>query len=507
MDFDSEDRKMEHSTEIQLQGDMGEAVEIEVRECPEGWPFTEQDGSTKVQARLQDGSSDLTMVIVAPNPEREGGPEYDNADRARIPSHITSNCTDSTSLFDVALSDRFGYVYSLDRAEKVRRDYEMRTNTSYVAVSNVKLNFGQTELSRENHRIYWEEPQQDTPLKSPSKINFDGVPFILLAKRVLDCQHGRDWRRRSKEKTERKRRKKPCGQETRKLGCLATIIMRELVCFPEFEIDENSEYKRKLTSKRLRVALKEGEVKGQKRIYVDLPEVSSHNHPVDQDTRVTHQALDERVLKKLQELVGGGVLGVEEMRLHLQNYVKNEICFGQPSIPLTNRRFFPSKFTIRTHIRRCCAPKKHLQQEENQVGRQLLLPAVTMAMDQIDLPQAQNIGQAFCTQYYNTFDMDRKLLAPLFTDVSIMSFEGDVKVGVNDIIQKLTALPFRTVKHVATSIDSQPTLDQSILVSVLGQVKTDEDPPKAFHQSFLLKSMNGTFYVLNDIFRLGLHNF
>ena len=28
---------------------------------------------------------------------------------------------------------------------------------------------------------------------------------------------------------------------------------------------------------------------------------------------------------------------------------------------------------------------------------------------------AQNIGKAFCTQYYDAFDMDRKLLAPLFT--------------------------------------------------------------------------------------------
>jgi hypothetical protein len=120
---------------------------------------------------------------------------------------------------------------------------------------------------------------------------------------------------------------------------------------------------------------------------------------------------------------------------------------------------------------------------------------------------AQNIGKAFCTQYYDAFDMDRKLLAPLFTDVSIMSFEGDIKIGMKAIIEKLTSLPFTTVKHIATEIDCQPTVDSCILISVLGQLKADEDQPKSFHQSFLLKSINGTYYVVNDVFRLGLHNF
>ncbi|XP_038068532.1 uncharacterized protein LOC119737930 isoform X2 [Patiria miniata] len=484
---------MDQGTVIHLQGDMGAAVEIIVQEHPVGGAFVEEGstgGATDVERQVQDGNSDAIPVFLSQNAEAEGGQEdgHGDLDQIQIPISNTDHKSAlvSDTLFDVAMSERFGYVYSLDRAEKVRRNFEVRTNTSYVAVSNVRPNFGQTELSRENHRIYWEEPQQDTPIKSTSRIKFDGVPFILLAKRVLDCQHGRAWnRRRDKEKPERKRRKKQCTPATRKLGCLANITMRELMCFPEFKIVENSEYKRKFASKQLRMALKKGGVRGEKRIYIDLPDVSSHNHPIDQNTQVTHQALDERVMKKLQELVAAGVLDIEEMRMHLQNYVQNEICFGQPSIPLSNRRFFPSKFTIRTQVHRCCTPQTHTHEETSEFKiRGQSHQSVNMAELPVNAELAKNIGTEFCEQYYNTFDTNRAGLAPLYT-----------------------ALPFKAVKHVATAVDCQPTVDNSILISVLGQVKTDDDPPKSFHQSFLLKSGGGNYYVLNDIFRLSLHNF
>lgn len=41
---------------------------------------------------------------------------------------------------------------------------------------------------------------------------------------------------------------------------------------------------------------------------------------------------------------------------------------------------------------------------------------------------------------------------------------------------------------------------------VTGQLKTDDDPPHSFHQTFILRPAGGSFVVANDIFRLALHN-
>jgi hypothetical protein len=88
-----------------------------------------------------------------------------------------------------------------------------------------------------------------------------------------------------------------------------------------------------------------------------------------------------------------------------------------------------------------------------------------------------------------------------------MTFEGDRKCGSVEITAKLVNLPFKTVKHAVTSVDVHLTIDQSILITVLGQLQVDQDPKNAFHQTFLLKNQNQNFYIVNDIFRLGIHNF
>lgn len=37
-------------------------------------------------------------------------------------------------------------------------------------------------------------------------------------------------------------------------------------------------------------------------------------------------------------------------------------------------------------------------------------------------------------------------------------------------------------------------------------LQTDEDPPHAFSQVFVLKPLGTSFYVQHDIFRLGIHD-
>ena len=68
--------------------------------------------------------------------------------------------------------------------------------------------------------------------------------------------------------------------------------------------------------------------------------------------------------------------------------------------------------------------------------------------------------------------------------------------------------PLQTVNVVVTKIDPQPTIDGGILIMVIGQLKVDADQPHAFSQLFHLKSMaDNAFVVINDMFRLNVHNF
>lgn len=86
-----------------------------------------------------------------------------------------------------------------------------------------------------------------------------------------------------------------------------------------------------------------------------------------------------------------------------------------------------------------------------------------------------------------------------------MTFEGVQLLGRVKILEKFQSLTFGSIQHVITTVDSQPTFDGGILVTVLGQLKTDDDPPHTFNQTFVLKTANDTFFVEHDIFRLALH--
>lgn len=122
-------------------------------------------------------------------------------------------------------------------------------------------------------------------------------------------------------------------------------------------------------------------------------------------------------------------------------------------------------------------------------------------------PNFDTIGKQFVSVYYETFDSNRANLGPLYSADSMLSFEGQQQQGADQIVKKLQALPFKTIKHIITTTDCQPTPSNGIIVMVVGQLKTDEDPPHSFSQTFhLVPSVSGSFFVLNDIFRLTLHH-
>ena len=62
------------------------------------------------------------------------------------------------------------------------------------------------------------------------------------------------------------------------------------------------------------------------------------------------QPIDKRLVNKIQMLVGEGVKNVDEMKRHLQHFVKTDLFAGQTAPPITNRRYYPKDVDVRNHI-------------------------------------------------------------------------------------------------------------------------------------------------------------
>jgi len=117
----------------------------------------------------------------------------------------------------------------------------------------------------------------------------------------------------------------------------------------------------------------------------------------------------------------------------------------------------------------------------------------------------EEIAKAFVGHYYNLFDSgQRDKLSGLYGAESMLSFEAERFQGRDNIGKKLIALPFAAVRHQITTIDSQPTPGNGILIFVCGNLWVDQsENALKFSQAFnLLPQPTGGYFVLNDIFRL-----
>ncbi|KAL0331848.1 UNVERIFIED_CONTAM: Nuclear transport factor 2A [Sesamum calycinum] len=67
------------------------------------------------------------------------------------------------------------------------------------------------------------------------------------------------------------------------------------------------------------------------------------------------------------------------------------------------------------------------------------------------------VAKAFVEHYYSTFDANRAGLANLYQDGSMLTFEGQKIMGSQNIVAKLTSLPFQQCQHAITTVDCQPS--------------------------------------------------
>ncbi|KAK9750012.1 hypothetical protein RND81_02G166300 [Saponaria officinalis] len=117
----------------------------------------------------------------------------------------------------------------------------------------------------------------------------------------------------------------------------------------------------------------------------------------------------------------------------------------------------------------------------------------------------EQVSKAFVEHYYTTFDTNRSNLGNLYQENSMLSFEGEPFMGAQNIVGKLTSLPFTQCKHNISTTDCQPSGPPgALLVFVSGMLQlSGEQHSLKFSQMFhLMPTPQGNFYVQNDIFRL-----
>ena len=115
----------------------------------------------------------------------------------------------------------------------------------------------------------------------------------------------------------------------------------------------------------------------------------------------------------------------------------------------------------------------------------------------------QNVGENFVKHFYSTYNQPREQLMSLFSDQSMLSFEGEQFLGQEQIYGKLSS--FGQLTHKINSMDLQPTVGEGIIAFVSGELSIEGGQPMMFTEVFhLQKGGPNGYYVHNDIFRLNL---
>jgi hypothetical protein len=101
----------------------------------------------------------------------------------------------------------------------------------------------------------------------------------------------------------------------------------------------------------------------------------------------------------------------------------------------------------------------------------------------------EEIAKAFCAHYYKLFESSRAQLGPLYSDSSMLSFEGAPFMGSQAIVTKLVSLPFQQCKISVVSFDCQPTSMPGVLIFVTGSILSEgETNPLKFSQASFAQS-------------------
>ncbi|XP_069130823.1 NTF2-related export protein 2-like isoform X3 [Argopecten irradians] len=124
---------------------------------------------------------------------------------------------------------------------------------------------------------------------------------------------------------------------------------------------------------------------------------------------------------------------------------------------------------------------------------------------QTKVDQASEAGETFSKLYYDSFDKKRHLIQKLYMDSATLIWNGTTVNGLEKILKFFETLP--TSEHSIDSLDCQPLTDQvsggqmTVAIKTFGTVKYQGSKTRAFHQNFMLTSLNNVWKIVSDSFR------
>lgn len=123
------------------------------------------------------------------------------------------------------------------------------------------------------------------------------------------------------------------------------------------------------------------------------------------------------------------------------------------------------------------------------------------------VPTVKAIGSAFVNQYYHMLVTDPENLHKMYSSYSLFSHNNEdddhaeVIQGFSNIEKQLARHDMREQKVRFSMIESQKSLNNSILVMVTGSIENKVGGFREFCQSFVLAPQENGYFILNDIFR------
>ncbi|CAH1268941.1 KLHL41 [Branchiostoma lanceolatum] len=166
-----------------------------------------------------------------------------------------------------------------------------------------------------------------------TNVQYDGVPFQLVAKKGYSCHQGKDKHLKDKQKYQ--------AQKDAKM------------------IPEDTQGHRRAASLALKAALKSNSaaVQAVMEFHTQFPEITEHKyHPVVGEAAELRLSVEGIVKKHITKLTQDGARRLSEVKRHLKTFVNDELFRGKPPPPLTDRRYNPTDQDIRNIMSKAKRP-------------------------------------------------------------------------------------------------------------------------------------------------------
>lgn len=243
-------------------------------------------------------------------------------------------------------------VSSTDEMTDILDDYFDRTNSHFVIQKKSKY-FGMSaaDCDLSGHQVQWMDMQKKHGHYTDVIVQFDGVPHICVGNMYLNCQFGYDSSLAKKIKRKEMREKgeldniksRNLKTPSKKCGCPATIVVRQIVKFPEFKIEKDTEWRRRDGAGRLKAKIRDDRenLKTEVVIIGRLPNLAEHKyHEILEGHLFSKEMIHRDIIIKVQDLFLENK-SHHEIREAVHQFAINEKFSKEEEIDFNRRRFFP----------------------------------------------------------------------------------------------------------------------------------------------------------------------